>query len=107
MILDHVADCAGLIVKAAAALDAKILGHGDLHAFNIVPVPERFHERVGKTEDEHVLHGPLAQVMVDAENCRFIEVPQKNLIEMPRRFQVVPEGLLYDDPALGSAAAAG
>src|SRR5580698_9775124 len=107
MILDDVADRAGLIVEAAAALNTKIFGHGDLHAFNIAPVPERFHERVCETEDEHVLHGPLSQVMVDPENCRFIEMPKKDLIEMSRRLQVVTEGLLDDDPTFSSAAAAG
>jgi len=105
MILDDVADCAGLIVEATTALDTKIFGHGDLHALDIVSVPERFHEGVRETKYEHVLHRPLPQVMVDSENCAFIEMPQKNLIEISCRFQVVTEGLLDDDPSLCGAAA--
>jgi hypothetical protein len=43
--------------------------------------------------------------MVDAENCRFIELSQKGLIEMSGGGQVVPERLLDDDPRLARAAA--
>ena len=68
MVLDHVADRAGLIVESAAALDAEVLSHRDLDALDVVPVPERLHEGVGETEDEHVVYRPLSEVVVDAEN---------------------------------------
>ena len=35
MVLDDVADRAGLIVKGASALHAEILRHGDLHALDV------------------------------------------------------------------------
>ena len=73
MILDDVADRARLVVEGASALDAEIFRHGDLHALHLVAVPERLQKRVGEAEEEHVVHRPLAQVMIDAEDAGFIE----------------------------------
>ena len=58
------------VVEGAAALDAEVFRHGDLHALDMVAVPERLQERVGEAEEEHVVHRPLAQVVVDAEDRR-------------------------------------
>ena len=44
MILDHVTDGAGLVIKDAAALDSEILRHNDLHVLDIVAIPEGLHE---------------------------------------------------------------
>ena len=68
MILDHVADGAGFIVERAAALDAEILRHRDLHALDVVAVPERLQKRIREAEEDHVMHRALAEVMVDAED---------------------------------------
>ena len=40
MVLHHVAQRAGLLVVAAAALDADRLGHRDLHVVDEVAVPD-------------------------------------------------------------------
>ena len=74
MVLNHVADGAGLVVERAAALHAEILRHGDLNALDVLAVPERFQERVGEAEEDHVVHRPLAEVVVDAEDVIFVEV---------------------------------
>src|SRR5882672_2229722 len=66
MILDHVADGARLVIERAPALDPKIFGHGDLYALDMVSIPEGFEERIREPKKEHVVHWPLAQVMVDA-----------------------------------------
>ena len=92
MILDHVADGARLIVKGAAALDAEVFRHGDLHALDMVAVPERLQERIGEAEEEHVMHRPLPQVMVDAEDRRLVEGAEQDLVELLRRGEVVPKG---------------
>ena len=44
VVLDHVADRAGLVVERAAALDAEALGHRDLDAGDVVAVPDRLEE---------------------------------------------------------------
>ena len=91
-------------VEDASALDAEVLRHGDLHALDVVAVPERLQERVGEAEEEQVLHRPLAQVMVDAEDRRLVEGCQQDAIELPRRGEVPAERLFDDDAgALGAA----
>ena len=103
MILDDIADGASFIVKSAAALDTKIFCHGYLHALDIVAVPERLHKRIREAEGNHVIHRSLAQIVVDPEDCSFIELAEKHFIEMLRRWQVVPERLLDNDPSSGRA----
>ena len=79
MILHHVADGADLIVKSAPALNAEIFRHRDLHALDCVTVPERFQHRVGETEEQHVVHGLFAEVMVNAENGLLVESFEQDL----------------------------
>src|SRR5215470_4335839 len=105
MVLDDVADRSRLIVEAAAALDAEIFRHGDLHALDVVAVPERLHEGIGEAEDDHIVYRPLPQVMINSENRGFIELPEEDLIQMSRRLQIVTERFFNDDAGVGRAAA--
>ena len=73
MVLDHVAQTAGGFVKRAAALHAEILGQSDLHARDVVAIPDRLQERIGKAEIEDVHDRFLAEEVVDAENRVFRE----------------------------------
>src|SRR5208337_5284516 len=105
MILDDVADRSGLIVEAAAALDAEIFRHRNLHALDVVAVPERLHEGIGEAEDDHIVYRPLPQVMINSENRGFIELPEEDLIQMARGLQIVTERFFDDDAGVGRAAA--
>ena len=67
-------------------------------------VPDRLEERVGEAEVEQVLHRPLAEVVVDAEDRRLVESAQEDLVERLRRVEVVAERLLDDDPGARGAA---
>src|SRR6185437_10790905 len=60
MILHHVADRAVGVIKSAAALYAKTLGHRDLHALNVAPIPYRLEKGIGKTEQYQILYRLLA-----------------------------------------------
>ncbi len=97
MILDDVADGAGLVVERPPALNPEIFGHGDLHALDVVAVPERLEERVGEAEEEHVVHRPLPEVVIDAEDRAFVEGAEQDPVELLRRCEVVAEGFLDDD----------
>ena len=97
MILDDVADGARLVVEGAPALDAEVLGHGDLHALDVIAIPERLQEGVGEAEEEHVVDRPLAEVVIDAEDRRLVEGAEQDAVELLRRGEVVAEGLLDDD----------
>ena len=74
MVLDDVADRPGSVVERAAALDAEVLRHRDLHALDVVAVPDRLEEGVDEAEEEHVDDRPLAEVVVDAEDRRLSEL---------------------------------
>ena len=52
MILYHVPDRAYVVIELAAPGYVEVLGHSDLHALHIIPVPDRFQEGVGEAEEE-------------------------------------------------------
>src|SRR5213083_1328277 len=99
MVLDHVADGARLVIERAAALNPELFGHGDLHALDVIPVPEGLEEGVREPEEEHVVHRPLPEVVVDPEDRRLVESSEQNPVELPRGSDVVAERLLDDDAA--------
>ena len=66
VVLDHIAQCPGMIVIPAPVFHSHLLGHRDLHVVDIAPVPDRLEQGIGEAECQDVLHGFLAQVMVDA-----------------------------------------
>src|SRR5437016_4038201 len=107
MVFDDIADSARLIVKRAAALHAEILRHGDLHALNVISVPESFHEGVGEAEDQHVMYGPFAKEVVDAKNCGFVKDTVQHLIQVLRGLQIASKGLFHDDARAFAAASGG
>ena len=69
VVLEHVADRPDALVEAAPPLDADRLGHRDLHAAHVVPVPDRLEQHVREPEHEEVLDRLLAEVVVDAEDA--------------------------------------
>src|SRR5208282_2597085 len=105
MVFNDIADRSSFVVESTAALDTKIFRHCDLHTLHIMAVPERLHERVAEAEYDHILYRSFAQVMVDPENRRLIELAENNFIQMSCGLQVMAEGLLDDDPSIGCAAA--
>jgi hypothetical protein len=59
VVLEHVAQDAGLVVVAAAGADVDVLGHGDLDVGNVAPVPDGLEQRVGEPQEHDVLGGFL------------------------------------------------
>ena len=81
MVLNHVPQRAALVVVAPAALDTKGFGDGDLHVVHVPGVPDRLEDPVRETEDQQVLHGFLAQVVVDAEDLALVKHGRDALVE--------------------------
>ena len=105
VILDHVANGAGFFVEGTAALNAEVFGHRDLHALDVLAIPDRLEDGVGEAEVEQVLHGRFAEIVVDAEDRRLVEVFEDRFVERDRGGQVAAKGL-FDDHA-GAFGAAG
>ncbi len=97
MVLDHVAQLAGLVEVAPAALDADGFGDGDLHMGNVVLVPLRLEQAVGKAQGDEVLHRVLAQVMIDAVGAVFREEARHCIVHLAGRPQVMADGLFQHD----------
>ena len=87
MVLHHVAHRPGVVVVAAAVLHAKGLVDADLHMVDVRRAPDRLEQRIGEAQGHQVLHGFLAQVVVDAEHPRLVEHPADGLVDRPRRVQ--------------------
>ena len=84
MILHHIANRTSLIVKHSAALNSEILGHGDLHVFDMYAVQQWLQEGVCEPRKEHAVHWPLAKVMIDSKNVLLVEGSKQNRIQSAR-----------------------
>src|SRR5262249_56959306 len=80
-------------------LDAHGLGDRDLHVIDVAPVPHRLEEPVGEAEDHDVLHGLLAEVVVDPVDLALVQDGAETAIKLTRGLEVAAEWLLDDDPA--------
>ena len=99
MVLNHIACGADTVVIAGAAADADVLGHRDLHMVDVVGVPDWFEHHVGETQRQQVLHGLLAQVVVDAEHGAGVEHVGNHAVELLGALQIMAERLLDNDAA--------
>ncbi len=97
VVLHHIAQRAGLLVKRSAAFDAQRFRRGDLHVVDVVAIPDRLEDAVGEAEDQDVLHRLFAQVVIDAEDLVLVEDGVDLVIQFARRIEIVAEGLLDHD----------
>jgi hypothetical protein len=98
VVLEDVADRAGLLVEAGAALDAHRLAHRDLNVVDELAIPDRLEDAVGEAQGEQVLDRLLAQVVVDAEDLALDEVVGDLGVELLGAGEVMAERLLDDEP---------
>ncbi len=97
VVLHHVAQRARLVVIARAAFQADGFCDGDLHMVDMGGVPQRLIERIGKAQRHQVLHGFLAEIMVDAEDLVFAENAAQRIVERHGGFQIAADRLFHDD----------
>src|SRR6266536_2434727 len=104
VVLEDVADRAGLVVEVPAARDVEVLRHGDLDALDVRPVEQRLEHAVGEAREQHVLGGVQAEPVVDPVDGLLREDGVHGGVQLPRAAQVGAERLLDHDPgALGQA----
>src|ERR1700730_10290300 len=79
-------------------LHAQGLGYRDLHVIDIAAVPYRLENTVGKSKNEDILDGFLAEIMIDAINLLLSQHLKKLSVEIFRGLQIVAKGLFDHDP---------
>ena len=89
-----------MIVEAASAFDTEAFGHGDLHAADVVAVPQRLQHGVGEPQMQDVLHRQLAQEAIDPVQLRFCEDRAQHGVQFLRGLQVVTKGFLDHHPGV-------
>src|SRR5205085_4830611 len=67
------------------------------HVVYVLPIPERLVDAVGEAEDEQILHGLFAEIVVYAINLRLFEVLMDVVVELLRTREVCAERFLDDD----------
>ena len=95
---DHVLVRAGRLVELDAVIEGEGLRHVDLHVVDVIAVPDRFEQAVGKAEGEDVLRCFLAQEVVDPVDLILAERFVQRCVERAGGCQVGSERLLHDDP---------
>src|ERR1044071_3879018 len=107
MILNNVSNGARLVVKSPPSLNAEIFRHRDLYTGDVVAVPERFQDGVGEPEEEHIVHRPFPEIVIDSEDRGLVESTEQSLIERSRRGQAMTERSLDDDAGARCAISCG
>ena len=103
--LHHVTQRTGGVVIARATLHAQGFGHRDLHMVDMGRVPDRLEQRIGKAQRHQVLHGFLAEIMVDAIDAAFREMSANGVVDRAGGIEVLADRLLHHQPRLGRQSA--
>src|SRR5690606_22616611 len=95
MVLYHISQSTRSLIIPAPVFYTYSFGCGNLYMVDIVTIPYRFEQGIGKTKCQNVLYGFLPQIMIDAINLTFIKHICEQLVEFLRALQIMSERLLY------------
>ena len=102
MILHHIPQRTCRFIAPASLLDTQIFYGCNFYVVNIVTIPERFEDTVGKTESQYILGCFLTEKMVDTVNLMLIEYRGIRFIQFKCRLEIIAERFLNDDARVGS-----
>ena len=97
MLAEHIAQRTGPFIVAATAFQSYAFSGSDLDIVDVVAVPHRFKQRIGKTERENILDGFFTKIMVYTIDLLFSKFTGQQLIQFMRTLQVMTKWLLYYD----------
>src|SRR5215471_13577819 len=98
MVRHHIAERASAVVELTPVLDAHRLSGSDLDMADVIAVPKRLEDTVGKPQHQDVLDAFLAEEMIDPIDLVFAQNSQDLRVERARRGEVVAKRL-FDDHA--------
>ena len=98
MILDHVPQCARVVVVLGTGAHAEVLADRDLHGVDPLPVPRGLDERIGEPEYQQILNGFLPEIVIDPVDLILAEVLVNELVQVAGRCEILSEGFLDDEP---------
>ena len=99
--MEHVSQNPGFLVVPGAATDNRLFRRGNLDVVNMVSIPNRLKNRVGKPQNHDVGNGFFAEVMVDSINLRFVKPLMNKRIERNRRRSVRSKRLFKNNSPPG------
>ena len=73
MVLQHVTQRTGLVVVAGTFFNTQFFTQRYLDVVDVAVVPQRFDNRVAKTQGLNVLNHFLTQIVVNPEDLVFVE----------------------------------
>ena len=82
MVLKHIPQNPGLLIISGPVLHSQRLGRTDIDIVDILPVPDRLKDGIGKPKHHNVLHSLFGKVMVNAVYLAF----RKPLLQDPVQF---------------------
>ena len=77
MVWDHVTQCTGCIIEAAATTDIQRFSDGDLHMIDVIAIPDRLEHAVGETQHQDVLNRLLTEIMIDPVELALLDQLQQ------------------------------
>ena len=80
MILHHIAHSTRRVIISTATINRDGLGDGDLDIVDIMIIPKRLEQNIGKAHGHQVLYGFFTQIMVDTVDLPLIKVLGQNLV---------------------------
>ena len=103
VVLHHVAQRPGAVVKRATLFNTQLFGDGDLNVRDVLTSPQRLKQRIAKPQRKQVLNRRLAQVMVDPEDLPFAEHIANAGVDGNVGRQIMAERFFKHHPHVGAA----
>src|SRR6266446_7539003 len=97
MVLHHVAQGAGALVKTGATFNSQSFGGRDLDVIDVMRIPKRRENRVRESQDQNVLRGFFSQKMIDSVSLLFGKGIADDAVKFSRRSEIRAEGFFNDD----------
>src|SRR5882724_7527561 len=91
VVLHNIAYRTHAVIECAASLNTKLLRHRDLHALDVLTVPDRLKKRIRKTKEDEILYRIFPKIMIDAKDILLNKYTMNLSIQRTRRCKIVPK----------------